>query len=81
MRAYGGARNFPATHSFVRNGAIRKARTMSEKVADDYALIGRRLREIEAEKVRLRAHLAVVMKAPKVEDRPTISQIWISSRL
>jgi hypothetical protein len=62
-------------------GYYGKARTMSEKVADDYALIARRLREIETEKVRLRAHLPVVMKAPKFEDRPTISQIWISSRL
>ena len=66
---------------FVRRGLYGEAFKVSEKLAYDFVSIGRRLKEIEAEKVRLRAYLAVVMKAPKVEVRPTLSQIWISDRL
>jgi hypothetical protein len=81
LQAYEGARNFPPERLFVRGGLYSDASKVSEKLAYDFVSIGRRLKEIEAEKVRLRAYLAVVMKAPKVEVRPTLSQVWISERL
>ena len=73
----GGARNFPPERLWTTCEAFK----VSEKLAYDFGSIGRRLKEIEAEKVRLRAYLAVAREAPKVEVRPTLSQIWISERL